>query len=97
MNKTAAELSPDGGGNSGKIGVNENELHSVSEARPDYHVVFSTSCSKQQNWESYVFFYHAFKVEQPGNVTRIVSACTDKQQQELQQFFDEYIRPMRDE
>lgn len=63
--------------------------------RPDYHVVFSTSCSLQQHWESYVFFYHAMKVQQPGNVTRIVSACTPQQQAHEQAFFDQYIRPMR--
>jgi hypothetical protein len=47
----------------------------------DIHIVFSTSCSPFQNWQSYAFFYHAMRVEQPGNVTRIVSGCTDEQQQ----------------
>jgi hypothetical protein len=32
-----------------------------------YHIVFSTSCAPQQHWESYVLFYHAWKVGQPGN------------------------------
>jgi hypothetical protein len=36
--------------------------------RPRYHLVFSTSCGRQQDWESFVFFYHAYKVRQPGNV-----------------------------
>lgn len=35
---------------------------------PDYYMVFSTSCTPQQNWESYVFFFHAMKVMQPGSV-----------------------------
>lgn len=39
--------------------------------RPDYHVVFSTSCVPQQHWESYLFFYHAWKVNQPGTVVRL--------------------------
>ena len=65
--------------------------------RPDYHVVFSTSCSAQQDWESYVFFYHAMKVNQPGNVTRIVSACSAEEQTREQEFFDQYIRPMRED
>lgn len=78
--------------------VETQRIQPASDApaeRPDYHVVFSTSCSKQQNWESYVFFFHALKVKQPGNITRIVSACNDKQQDHLQKFFDQHIRPMR--
>jgi len=39
--------------------------------QPRYHVVFSTSCSAQMDWESWVFFYHAMKVSQPGNVVCI--------------------------
>lgn len=55
---------------------------------PNYHMVFSTSCSPQQHWESMVFFYHAHKVKQPGTVTRIVSGCHEKDQ--LQSFHDQY-------
>ena len=61
---------------------------------PDYHVVFSTSCSDQQNWESYVFFYHARRVRQRGTVTRIASGCSDKEAAELQAFHDQFIAPM---
>lgn len=64
------------------------------QRRPDYHVVFSTSCSEQQNWESYVFFYHAMRVQQPGNVTRIASACTAKEAKEQTDFFHHFIAPM---
>jgi hypothetical protein len=35
---------------------------------PFYHVVFSSSCQPLQNWQSYLFFYSAMKVGQPGNV-----------------------------
>lgn len=35
---------------------------------PNYHVVFSTSCVPLQHWQSYLFFYSAMKVGQPGNV-----------------------------
>lgn len=65
-----------------------------NKPRPDYHVVFSTSCTAQQNWESYVLFYHAMKVKQPGNVTRIASACTAKEAKEQTDFFNKYIHPM---
>jgi hypothetical protein len=40
--------------------------------RPRYHLVFSTSCGRQQDWESFLFFYHAHKVRQPGNVVRML-------------------------
>ena len=63
---------------------------------PDYYMVFSTSCSPQQNWESMVFFYHAMKVGQPGNVTRILSGCNENESKEAVKFFQEYIRPMSD-
>ena len=64
--------------------------------RPDYHVVFSTSCSEQQHWESYVFFYHCRRVRQPGNVTRIASGCSETEAVNLQAFHDQFIAPMAD-
>jgi hypothetical protein len=63
-----------------------------SSKTPAYHVVFSTSCTPQMNWESMVFFYHAMKVQQPGNVTRIVSGCDTKEQRELQIWHEEHIQ-----
>ena len=42
----------------------------TSSNSPHYHMVFSTSCSPQQDWESFVFFYHAYKVQQSGSVVR---------------------------
>jgi hypothetical protein len=45
-------------------------LLSPSGTGPSYHVVFSTSCGRQQDWESLAFFYHAAKVGQRGNVVR---------------------------
>lgn len=64
--------------------------------RPNYYMVFSSSCSPQQHWESLVFFYHAFKVEQPGNVTRILSGCNEKEAEEADDFFTKYVKPMSD-
>jgi hypothetical protein len=70
-----------------------------SEYVPDvpYFMVFSTSCSDQQNWESYVFFYHAMKVKQPGSVTRIVSGCNEQEEADLKAFFETHIQPMNKE
>ena len=62
-----------------------------SKANKEYHVIFSTGCSLQQHWESYVFFYHAHKVQQPGNVTRLVSGCTTEEEMELRQFHETKI------
>jgi hypothetical protein len=62
--------------------------------RPSYHVIFSSRCSPQQNWLSYVFFYHALAVQQPGNVTRIASGCTAQQVIELYHFHERYIHSM---
>ena len=41
-----------------------------------------------------MLFYHAMKVKQPGNVTRIASACTAKEAKEQTDFFNKYIHPM---
>ncbi|GAX14325.1 hypothetical protein FisN_1Hh525 [Fistulifera solaris] len=72
----------------------QKQSHQASDKRPDYYMVFSSSCSPQQHWESFVFFYHAFKVGQPGNVTRILSGCNDQEKEEVDDFFAKYIRPM---
>ena len=63
-------------------------------SQPQYHVLFSSGCSEQQHWESYVFFFHAFKVNQPGNVTRLVSGCTKDEERYLRQFHEEKVRTM---
>ena len=78
-----------------------------SNSDPEFHLVFSTGCSLYQDWQSYVFFYHVYKVSQRQqqqmgnnksknnnikNVTRIVSGCNDKQQQVLQQTHYEQIQ-----
>jgi len=63
----------------------------------EYHIVFSTGCSLYQDWQSFVFFYQAMVVKQPGTVTRIVSGCDKEDQATLQTIFDEQIRPMEPE
>lgn len=65
-----------------------------SHHRPAYHVVFSSSCTAQQHWESYVFFYHCMRVGQSGTITRIASGCKVHEAAELQTFHDKYIAPM---
>ena len=58
---------------------------------PDHYMTFSTACSSSQNWQSFLFFYYAHKVSQPGKVVRIASGCSQEQQDELIQFHETTI------
>ena len=60
-----------------------------------YHTIFSTGCSIFQDWQSYVFFYHAVRSGQEGHVTRIASGCNGEDQIKLQEMFDKEISSMR--
>jgi hypothetical protein len=59
-----------------------------------YHVVFSTDCSEYHNWQSYVLFFHAERVGQPGTITRIASGCTAKEEKEMEDFHYHRIESM---
>jgi hypothetical protein len=59
-----------------------------------YHTVFSTGCSTFQDWQSYVFFYHAMQSGQEGHVTRIASGCTGTDLRDIHSIFDEEIKSM---
>ena len=61
---------------------------------PNYHMVFSTSCSPFQNWQAMAFFHFAKKVKQQGSVTRLVSGCTDEQAAALTKIHSEKIAPL---
>lgn len=97
--KEVEEVVPGYGGKQQDRGDDKGEHN--EEPGLDYHgtplhVVFSTSCSDQMHWESYVFFYHAFKVKQPGTVTRIASGCNDKEAEFARQFHAASIQTMSD-
>ncbi|KAI2495018.1 hypothetical protein MHU86_19493 [Fragilaria crotonensis] len=64
------------------------------QSTTQYHIVFSTSCSDQQHWESYVLFYHAYKVGQHGNVTRLLSGCGTKEEEEQRLFHQTHIQTL---
>ena len=81
--------SPRVGGNAGSANAGATE-HTI----PPYHVVFSTSCEPQQHWESYVLFYHAWKVGQRGTVTRIASGCSAQDAEALTSFHEQHIQSM---
>ena len=56
-----------------------------------YHLIFSTDCSEFQHWQSYMLFHSAYKVHQPGTITRIASGCSDDEKAKVQQWHDEHI------
>lgn len=61
---------------------------------PNYHIIFSSGCGPKQSFQSYIFFYHAMKSGQPGQVTRIAS-CNDAQEEEhVKNFHQQYIQHM---
>mmetsp|Transcript_5179 Transcript_5179/g.8521 ORF Transcript_5179/g.8521 Transcript_5179/m.8521 type:complete len:511 (-) Transcript_5179:53-1585(-) len=65
-----------------------------NQRKPRYFMVFSTSCSPFQHWQAIAFFHFAKKVNQPGNVTRIVSGCTEAQADELREEHARIIAPL---
>lgn len=75
---------------------NRRATSEQSEDDDAYHIVFSTSCSKFQDWQSYVFFYFAWKVKQPGQITRIASGCEPEKEAELREFHEKYVAPFSD-
>lgn len=58
---------------------------------PEHYMTFSTACSASQNWQSFMFFYYAHKVSQPGYVTRIASGCSQQQKDEVLKFHKQAI------
>lgn len=68
----------------------QKEDKSSTTPEPGYHVVFSTDCSSFQRWQSYLLFYSAHKVHQPGIVTRIASGC-NRDEEEREKTFHEMI------
>jgi len=73
-----------------------NRIVLERKEKPRYFTVFSTSCSPQQNWQSLLFFYVAYKVKQPGNITRIVSGCNPNEADALRKIHREKISTLSD-
>jgi len=94
--KEKHENVPDGKDAHEKIlpaGILDNPLLQKINGRggPNYHLVFSTDCSAFQRWQSYLLFYSAYKVGQPGTVTRIASGCEGDDIDKEKEFHDERI------
>jgi len=59
-----------------------------------YHLIFSTDCGTYQHWQSYLTFYRAMRVKQPGHVTRIASGCNDEEKAVIEEWFENNIQHM---
>jgi len=59
-----------------------------------YHVIFSTDCGTYQHWQSYLTFFRAMKVKQPGHVTRIASGCTREEKEVIEHWFANHVQHM---
>lgn len=71
----------------GKAEVIEKQLQNEK----NYHLVFSTSCSDFQRWQSYLLFFHAKKISQPGRVIRIASGCPESEWQKESEWHQQHI------
>ena len=68
------------------------EIHASDHTR--YHIIFSTDCSPFQHWQSYLVFFSAMNVRQPGHVTRIASGCEGDDVKLIQDWFHDHIQGM---
>jgi peptidyl serine alpha-galactosyltransferase len=57
------------------VDINVKKKKNHTSNNTNLHIVFSTGCSAFQDWQSYLFFYHAKKSGQRGKVTRVASGC----------------------
>lgn len=101
VGKRSASTGGNNMGGPGGVGVSlippEEDLALVKDTDGQvYHVIFSTDCGTYQHWQSYMTFYRAMKVKQPGYVTRIASGCTPEERTVIEDWFDNNIRHMSD-
>lgn len=59
-----------------------------------YHLIFSTDCAPYQHWQSYLVYFTAMKVKQPGHVTRIASGCKEDEAQKMVAWFQKDVAPL---
>jgi hypothetical protein len=75
---------------------NKKAAETSDPSFPIHYTTFSTACSASQNWQSFMFFFFAAKVKQPGYVIRIASGCTEEQQADLLEFQKTHISKLSD-
>ena len=69
----------------------EDEKMELAADGTKMHIIFSTDCSLYQQWQSYLFFFSAFRVRQPGTITRIASGCTDEEKKNTEQWHNDHV------
>jgi len=74
----------------------KNVRFRTSKKTPRYFMVFSTSCSPFQNWQAIAFFHFAHMINQPGNITRLVSGCKPDEANALRKLHKEKISLLSD-
>ena len=82
--------------NSNNVLITDDTDIDTASSYPEHYMTFSTACSPSQNWQSFMFFYYAHKVSQPGYVIRIASGCSDSQKEEVLKFHDKAISKLSD-
>ena len=71
----------------------DDELEQTADGKTLY-IVFSTDCGSFQHWQSYLLFFSAIRIRQPGFITRIASGCTEEEKHEAKDWFQEHIAVM---
>mmetsp|Transcript_29883 Transcript_29883/g.59750 ORF Transcript_29883/g.59750 Transcript_29883/m.59750 type:complete len:567 (+) Transcript_29883:152-1852(+) len=79
---------------------NTNKKNAVNDVQNTYspttnrtlHVIFSTDCSTFQHWQSYLFFHSAYKISQPGYITRIASGCKPEEEEKERKWHEENVQ-----
>lgn len=69
----------------------DGELEQTSDGKTLY-IVFSTDCGSFQHWQSYLLFFSAVRIRQPGFITRIASGCTEEEKQEAKEWYQTHIQ-----
>jgi peptidyl serine alpha-galactosyltransferase len=77
-----------------RLSLEEDEQLEYDADNQRYHMIFSTDCSPYQHWQSYLVYYTAMNVRQPGHVTRIVSGCNPREAIEMTKWFNERVQFM---
>ena len=53
------------------------------------HVLFSTDCQAWMSWQSYALFHSALSAGHQGHVTRIVSGCSEGEEEDMRKSFSD--------
>lgn len=75
----------------GFLPAEDGDLEQTEDGKTLY-IVFSTDCGAFQHWQSYLLFFSAVRIRQPGFITRIASGCTEEEKQEAKEWYQTHIQ-----